>query len=109
MRSDSFQPPIETGAPKAIDPSPARALGADLLTRWKSLGGSPSAAQPTSTERTEDEKTVEELLADLGPSDAWEIEKSEEDNVADLLKSAKSALANAQDNGHSKAGEAAST
>lgn len=31
-------------------------------------------------------------MADLGPSDAWEIEKSEEDQVADLLRAAKDAL-----------------
>ena len=35
---------------------------------------------------------MEELLADLAPSDTWEIEKEEEEHVADLLKSAKSAL-----------------
>jgi len=78
------------------DPAPARALGADLLSRWKTLGGGPSEAHPinsaTSTDKLDDEKTVEELLADLGPSDAWDIPKSEKDQVADLLQSAKSAL-----------------
>ena len=44
-------------------------------------------------EKPEHEKTVEELLADLGPSGAWDLDKSEEDQVTDLLRSAKSALA----------------
>ncbi|KIW65527.1 hypothetical protein PV04_07781 [Phialophora macrospora] len=99
----SFQSPIGKGTPLTTGSSPARALGTDLLSRWKSLGGSPSTTQPEqsepSTEKPEDEKTVEELLADLGPSDAWEIEKSEEDQVADLLKSAKSALEDATNRG----------
>jgi hypothetical protein len=89
----------------STDSSPARALGTDLLSRWKSLGGSTTQPEQSgaSTEKPEDEKTVEELLADLGPSETWEIEKSEEDQVADLLKSARSALADAttRDSEHS--------
>ncbi|ETI25991.1 hypothetical protein G647_02768 [Cladophialophora carrionii CBS 160.54] len=97
--SHSFQTPGGAEKPFTADPNPAHALGTDLLSRWKSLGGSPSTTQPeqseAATEKPEDEKTVEELLADLGPSDTWDIEKSEEDQVADLLKSAKSILAEA--------------
>ncbi|OAP63448.1 hypothetical protein AYL99_02675 [Fonsecaea erecta] len=95
----NFQTPLGKGPNILLDPSPARALHSDLLTRWKSLGGSPASSQPkdptTSAEKSEDEKTVEELLADLGPSDAWEVPQSEEEQVADLLRTAKSALADA--------------
>ncbi|KAJ9610557.1 hypothetical protein H2200_005334 [Cladophialophora chaetospira] len=95
-----FATPIGKNPSLPVDPSPSRALGTDLLTRWKSLGGSPSSTIPaesssTPGEKHEDEKTVEELLAGLGPSDTWDVDKSEEDQVADLLKSAKSALADA--------------
>ncbi|OAG40411.1 hypothetical protein AYO21_05311 [Fonsecaea monophora] len=94
----NFQTPLGRALPVSLDPTPARALHSDLLTRWKSLGGSPSSAlqdPATSTPKSEDEKTVEELLADLGPSDAWEVGQSEEEQVADLLRTAKSALADA--------------
>ncbi|KAK4944036.1 hypothetical protein LTR10_016557 [Elasticomyces elasticus] len=91
----NFQAPLGTKSQPSLAPSPARALHSDLLTRWKSLGGTASAtaidpAHPT--EKAEDEKTVEELLADLGPSDTWEVGKSEEDQVKDLLQSASDAL-----------------
>ena len=96
IHGDSSQPPIGTGPSVSIDPHPARALGADLLSRWKSLGGSPSGSQPANPaaaiDKAEDEKTIEELLADLAPSDTWEVEKSEEEHIADLLKSAKATL-----------------
>ncbi|KIY03369.1 uncharacterized protein Z520_00060 [Fonsecaea multimorphosa CBS 102226] len=95
----NFQTPLGKGTPISLDPSPDRALHSDLLTRWKSLGGSPSSSQPKDpaipAEKSEDEKTVEELLADLGPSDAWEVTQSEEQQVADLLRTANSALADA--------------
>lgn len=110
MDEYSSQTPIDKAVP-STDPSPARALGADLLTRWKSLGGSSSSAPPDPSgvgleeEKHEDDKTVEELLADLGPADTWEIGKSEEDQVADLLKSAKSALAGAAERENDQSGE----
>jgi len=88
-----------TAAPASIEPSPARALQSDLLTRWKSLGGgsTSSAAGGSSSlaavKKAEDDKTVEELLADLNASDtSWQLEKSEEDQVAALLRTAKSTL-----------------
>lgn len=95
--SHSFQTSLGKPAAVSLDPSPVRILHSDLLTRWKSLGGTPSTPQPDApinpAEKAEDEKTVEELLADLDTSDAWEIDKNEEDQVADLLRTAKSALA----------------
>jgi hypothetical protein len=62
-----------------IDPAPARALHADLLGRFNSLtsGKSGIKTRPGSSETgahqqeepDDDEKTVEELLADLGPAE----------------------------------------
>ena len=93
----SFQAPLSEPAPVSLDATPARALHTDLLSRWKSLGGTPSTSHgeefASQVEKTEDEKTVEELLADLGPSEEWDVGKSEEDQVANLLQSAKTALA----------------
>ncbi|KIW17023.1 hypothetical protein PV08_04214 [Exophiala spinifera] len=82
-----------------LDPAPARDLHSELLTRWKSLGGSADTtvgSATTSAEKAEDDKTVEELLADLGPSDAWDVGKSEETQIEELLKSARSTLDDVQ-------------
>lgn len=46
-------------------------------------------------EKPEDEKTVEELLADLGAPEEWQTDKTEEAQVTDLLHLAKSALSTA--------------
>ena len=43
-------------------------------------------------EKTEGEKTVEELLADLGGPEEWEVGQTEEAQVTDLLKLAKASL-----------------
>jgi hypothetical protein len=78
-----------------VDPLPGRALHTDLLDRFKSLKGNPTSSneEPTiSNEKHEDDKTVEELLADLGPAEQWDVGKSEQDEVDDLLRSATSAL-----------------
>ncbi|KIX01813.1 uncharacterized protein Z518_09540 [Rhinocladiella mackenziei CBS 650.93] len=106
---NNYQTPLGKPSSVSLDPSPARALHSDLLGRWKSFGGTPTASgadnSTHSTEKTEDDQTLEELLADLGPSDAWEIDKSEEDQVADLLRSAKSALGDALEESKARAEE----
>lgn len=77
-----------------VDPLPARALHSDLLDRFKSLTGSSTVTEDSSSrgEKHEDDKTVEELLADLGPTEQWDVGKSEQDEVEDLLRSANTAL-----------------
>ncbi|KAJ9647642.1 hypothetical protein H2204_000272 [Knufia peltigerae] len=101
------QSPRPPGPSPPVDAAPARDLHSELLTRWKSLGGNTATtggdSATTSAEKAEDDKTVEELLADLGPSDEWDVGKSEETQVEDLLKSAKSAL----DNNHIQEGQQA--
>lgn len=42
--------------------------------------------------RGEDDKTIEELLADLGPSEQWNVDKTEHDEVEELLRAADTAL-----------------
>jgi hypothetical protein len=49
---------------------------------------------PNTSDKPDDEKTIEELLADLGPSEQWDVTKSEHDQVEDLLKQATLALKN---------------
>ncbi|ETN37099.1 uncharacterized protein HMPREF1541_08089 [Cyphellophora europaea CBS 101466] len=89
-----------------IDPAPARALHADLVDRFKTLSGtsrtttgqfvaesnSNDHASLGADEFADEGKTVEELLADLGPVEQWEVDKSEQDQVDDLLRSANTAL-----------------
>ena len=43
-------------------------------------------------QRGEDDKTIEELLADLGPSEQWNVNKTEHDEVEELLRAADTAL-----------------
>lgn len=96
---NSPQSSRSSGPSLPVDPAPARDLHSELLTRWKSLGGNTASTvgdSTTSEEKAEDDKTVEELLADLGPSEEWDVGKSEKTQVEDLLKSAKSALDNIQ-------------
>ncbi|RMZ76152.1 hypothetical protein DV738_g5126, partial [Chaetothyriales sp. CBS 135597] len=90
----SFPPSHLPPSEPIVDPSPARSLHADLVDRFKLLSGktgSGSVAQ--STEKSEDEKGVEELLADLGPIKEWEVQPSEHEQVEELLRAADAALA----------------
>ena len=85
----------------AIDPLPAHALHSELLDRFKSLTGkagetagdeSTPAPKETRADRTDEDQTIEELLADLGPSEQWEVGKTEHDEVEELLRAADTAL-----------------
>ena len=86
----------------SIDSVSARALHTDLLDRFKSLHGSNTASTDKSgdagglsnyqTKKSEDDKTIEELLADLGPLEQWDVHKSERDDVEELLRAADAAL-----------------
>ncbi|KEF59419.1 uncharacterized protein A1O9_04263 [Exophiala aquamarina CBS 119918] len=95
----NFEPSLSNPAAQPLDPAPARALHTDLLSRWKSLSGIPSASaagEPSAhEEKTEDEKTVEELLADLGAPEEWQVGQAEETIVTDLLQLARASLATA--------------
>ncbi|KPI45350.1 uncharacterized protein AB675_2536 [Cyphellophora attinorum] len=86
-----------------IDPSAGRALHEALSDRFKLLSGGERApvndnGRINSLDEGEafpgdnDDRTFEELLADLGPADQWNVGKTEQDEVNDLLRSAGAAL-----------------
>ena len=68
----------------------------DLSARFKSLkgqkrqqGGGPIASTGGDAD---DDKTLEDLLADLGPASQWQVDRSEADQIDDLLRSATNTL-----------------
>ena len=87
-----------------VESHPARDLHADLLARFKSLTGqTPSQARQDSGKKgtplnipelqnAENDKTVEELLAELGPDKEWVIKKSDEEEIENLLRDSSKAL-----------------
>lgn len=86
----------------SVDAAPARALHIDLVSRFKSLTGQsedfpvhpdPAISSAPGLLDNEDGKTVEELLAELGPEDSWNVQKDEETQIDDLLQAASKALA----------------
>src|SRR5438046_2327718 len=86
----------------------------DLADRFRQLGsrtpsGSPESPkftpdqhisapllrEPSTKYNTEDDKTLEELLDDLGPDEPWKIDPNvEEENMKNLLEEARAALGN---------------
>lgn len=92
------RPAFEPSTPSiSVDPAPARALHTDLVSRFKSLNGQPDVAQTSINAANsggldlmadEDGKTVEDLLAELGPGDSWKDIKDEEGQIKDLLRTA---------------------
>lgn len=105
-----FHPSRSTAA--SVDPAPARALHTDLLSRFNTLSGQrrdhPGSSDPNSVSSgvelfgDEDGKTVEDLLAELGPEDSWQIGKNEEDDINNLLKNAKATLSDQDKEGSSR-------
>ncbi len=97
-------------APPKNTSQPSAEVDTDLATRFLALkpnssiastfkrnidGGlnSSSAYEQTATvPNEEDDRTVEELLAELGPEDQWNIGKGEEDEVGRLLREARESL-----------------
>ena len=84
-----------------IDPAPARTLHKDLLLRFNTLSGqsanrfaSDNQSKSAGTELSDEEdgRTVEDILAELGPEDSWSVLKSEEAEIQSLLQHARSAL-----------------
>ncbi|KAI9698534.1 MAG: hypothetical protein M1836_004115 [Candelina mexicana] len=95
-------------APPRSPSQPSEDLDADLAARFLALkpnssfastltydlhgGSSFSTHEQNSTVPNEDDQTVEELLAELGSGDQWNVEKGEEDEMGRLLTEARGSL-----------------
>lgn len=66
--------------------------GSNPLTSDCSNGQLGTPLEIPEAENGDNNKTVEELLAELGPEEEWAVGKDEEDQVRDLLKEAKDVL-----------------
>ncbi|KAF7510759.1 hypothetical protein GJ744_006125 [Endocarpon pusillum] len=88
-----------------IDPLVGHALHADISARFRALQGTNGPVKSVSIKtksgtsldipelrKGDNDKTVEELLAELGPEEEWEVDKCEDDQVRDVLKEAQDAL-----------------
>ena len=77
----------------------------DILTRFRALQGSSGSGPSGSVkakfatsldipelQNEDNEKTVEDLLAELGPEEEWAVGQEEEDQVRELLSQAQEAL-----------------
>lgn len=91
--------PVTLSKPDSLDtPStPQRTTDSDLTARFRSLTPNNTLASPfLGTEDTEhneeDDRTIEELLQDLGPADQWDVQRDEGERIRDLMAEAKSAL-----------------
>ena len=87
----------------ALEPLPGRDLHADLTARFKSLRSGPSAVNSTfvktgtqthelALQTQDDDKTVEDLLAELGPEEDWNVKRDDEREIEDLLRQAQISL-----------------
>jgi hypothetical protein len=95
-------------ADEALHANPARTLFSDLTTRFQSLKGAHNRGYTEDALRKDgtpldipelqnedNNKTVEDLLAELGPDEEWALGKNEDIEINALLKSAHSALKDA--------------
>ena len=86
------------------DHAAAQALHSELVSRFRSLNGQDGSSAQSSkfiadTESSGmttiddgDGKTIEEMLAELGPEDSWAVSNDDERQIDDLLKTAQSSL-----------------
>jgi len=87
-----------------VDPAPARGLHGELVSRFRSLNGesgstssidkltSGAGTSGLGVAEDEDGKTIEDMLAELGPEDSWAIPKDEAGQIDELLETARSTL-----------------
>ncbi|KAG9684731.1 hypothetical protein KCU95_g10450, partial [Aureobasidium melanogenum] len=84
-------------SPLDLPSTPQRTTDSDLTARFRSLTPNSAIASPLAdTEDTphneEDDRTIEELLQDLGPEEQWSVDRDEGERIRDLMAEAKSAL-----------------
>ncbi|KAG9658043.1 hypothetical protein KCU95_g12213, partial [Aureobasidium melanogenum] len=83
----------------SLDPpsTPQRATDSDLTARFRSLTPNSTITSPLpdvgdTQHNEEDDRTIEELLQDLGPEEQWSVGRDEGERIRDLMAEAKSAL-----------------
>jgi len=91
--------PVTLSKTDPLDPpsTPQRTTDSDLTARFRSLTPNNTLTSPSlDTEDTEyneeDDRTIEELLGDLGPEEQWSVQRDEGERIRDLMAEAKSAL-----------------
>ncbi|KAG9660075.1 hypothetical protein KCU61_g788, partial [Aureobasidium melanogenum] len=91
--------PITLSKTSSLDlPStPQRTTDSDLTARFRSLTPNSTITSPfpdaeDTPRNEEDDRTIEELLQDLGPEEQWSVDRDEGERVRDLMAEAKSAL-----------------
>ncbi|KAI4758845.1 hypothetical protein E4T51_08122 [Aureobasidium sp. EXF-12344] len=96
--------PITLSKTHSLDlPStPQRTTDSDLTARFRSLTPNSTITSPLpdaedTQHNNEDDRTIEELLQDLGPEEQWSVDRDEGERIRDLMAEAKSALP-AEDN-----------
>ncbi|KAG9519191.1 hypothetical protein KCV07_g5004, partial [Aureobasidium melanogenum] len=96
--------PITLSKTHSLDlPStPLRTTDSDLTARFRSLTPNSTITSPLpdagdTQHNDEDDRTIEELLQDLGPEEQWSVDRDEGERIRDLMAEAKSALP-AEDN-----------
>ncbi|KAH0388585.1 hypothetical protein KCU92_g695, partial [Aureobasidium melanogenum] len=82
--------------------TPQRTTDSDLTARFRSLTPNSTITSPLpdaedTQHNDEDDRTIEELLQDLGPEEQWSVDRDEGERIRDLMAEAKSALP-AEDN-----------
>ncbi|KAH0356300.1 hypothetical protein KCU83_g1324, partial [Aureobasidium melanogenum] len=91
--------PITLSKTSSLDlPStPQRTTDSDLTARFRSLTPNSTITSPfpdaeDTPHNEEDDRTIEELLQDLGPEEQWSVDRDEGERIRDLMAEAKSAL-----------------
>ncbi|KAH0007319.1 hypothetical protein KCU78_g11835, partial [Aureobasidium melanogenum] len=91
--------PITLSETSSLDlPStPQRTTDSDLTARFRSLTPNSTITSPfpnaeDTPHNDEDDRTIEELLQDLGPEEQWSVDRDEGQRIRDLMAEAKSAL-----------------
>jgi hypothetical protein len=89
--------PVTLSKTATLDPpsTPPQTTANDLTARFRSLTPNNTLNSPSidDTEHNEeDDRTIEELLQDLGPEEQWSVQRDEGERIRDLMAEAKSAL-----------------
>jgi hypothetical protein len=89
--------PVTLSKTNALDAptTPQHSTATDLTARFRGLSpnNTLSSSSLDDTEHNEeDDRTIEELLSDLGPEEQWSVQRDEGERIRDLMAEAKNAL-----------------